>query len=83
MAGDGGCGQYLIIKYLRLFLILLLDLLSKGGIQMTETTENREVKSDVFSMLMEEKENALEVYNALNGSDYKDAGLIEAKTLEK
>ena len=46
-------------------------------------TENREVKSDVFSMLMEEKENALEVYNALNGSDYKDAELIEAKTLEK
>ena len=50
---------------------------------MTELTENREVKSDVFSMLLEDKQNALEIYNALNGSDYKDAELIEAKTLEK
>ena len=50
---------------------------------MTKTTENREVRSDVFSMLLEDKQNALEIYNALNGSDYKDAELIEAKTLEK
>jgi hypothetical protein len=27
---------------------------------------NREYKSDVFSMLMEDKQNALQVYNALN-----------------
>ena len=46
-------------------------------------TENREVKSDVFSMLMEDKKNALEVYNALNGSNYKDVELVELKTLEK
>lgn len=46
-------------------------------------TENREVKSDVFSMLMENKENALAVYNALNGSDYRDAELIEVRTLER
>jgi len=45
--------------------------------------ENREVKSDVFSMLMEDKRNALEVYNALNGSDYSDPELIEMVTLEK
>jgi len=45
--------------------------------------ENREVKSDVFSMLMEDKRNALEVYNALNGSDYTDPELIEMVTLEK
>jgi len=37
--------------------------------------ENREVRSDVFSMLMEDKRNALEVYNALNGSDYTDPEL--------
>ena len=36
--------------------------------------ENREYKSDVFSMLMEDKRYALEVYNALNGSDYTDPG---------
>ena len=45
--------------------------------------ENREVKSDVFSMLMENKKYALEVYNALNGSDYEDENLVEFKTLEK
>ena len=45
--------------------------------------ENREVKSDVFSMLMENKKYALEVYNALNGSDYEDEKLVEFKTLEK
>ena len=45
--------------------------------------ENREVKSDVFSMLMENKEYALEVYNALNGTDYDNPEDIEVYTLEK
>lgn len=45
--------------------------------------ENREVKSDVFSMLMEDKQNALQVYNGLNGSNYKDPELIEMTTLKK
>ena len=45
--------------------------------------ENREYKSDVFSMLMQVPEYALDVYNALNGSDYKDPNLVEMKTLEK
>lgn len=44
---------------------------------------NREYKSDVFSMLMEDKENALELYNALNDSDYADPNLIEMHTLDK
>ena len=34
-------------------------------------------------MLMEDKNNALEVYNALNDSNYQDAELVEMKTLEK
>ena len=37
---------------------------------------NREVLSDVFSMLLEYPANALDVYNALNGSDYKDPELV-------
>ena len=45
--------------------------------------ENREVKSDVFSMLMENKEYALQVYNAINDSDYDDPEQIEMCTLEK
>lgn len=46
-------------------------------------TENREVKSDAFSMLMENKVYALEVYNALNGSCYTDPELVEIVTLKK
>ena len=41
-----------------------------------------EYKSSVFSMLLEDPENALEVYNALNGSDYKDPSLVEMNRLE-
>ena len=43
---------------------------------------NREYKSDVFSMLLEEKENAISVYNALNGTDYPDDTEIEITTLD-
>ena len=46
-------------------------------------SENREVKSDVFSMLMENKEYALQVYNALKGSDYTDPELVEIQELER
>lgn len=44
--------------------------------------ENREFKSDVFSMLMEDKANALQVYNALNGSSYNDPEQVEVVKLE-
>ena len=44
--------------------------------------ENREYKSDVFSMLMEDKANALQVYNALNGSSYEDPEQVEIVSLE-
>jgi hypothetical protein len=44
---------------------------------------NREYKSDVFSMLMEDKRNALQVYNAVNGSDYDDPELVEICSLDK
>ena len=38
---------------------------------------SREYKSDVFSMLMENKTYALEVYNALNDTDYTDPEAVE------
>ena len=44
---------------------------------------NREYKSDVFSMLMEDPKNALELYNAMNGSSYTDPDLVEINTLDK
>ena len=43
----------------------------------------REVKSNVFSMLMQNKKYALAVYNVLNGSDYKNVDELEIITLEK
>ena len=45
--------------------------------------KNREYKSDVFSMLMESKENALEVYNALNDSEYTNPEEVEIVQLER
>ncbi len=44
---------------------------------------NREYKSDVFSMLMEDRENALQLYNAINGSDYDDPKLVEICRLKR
>ena len=46
-------------------------------------TGNREYKSDVFSMLMENPANALTLYNALNGSSYTDPDMVEMCTLDK
>ena len=44
---------------------------------------NREYKSDVFSMLLREPENALEVYNALNHTHYDNPEDVEIQTLER
>ena len=44
---------------------------------------SREYKSDVFSMLLEDKKNALEVYNALNNTNYADPEEVEIVKLEK
>lgn len=46
-------------------------------------TGNREYKSDVFSMLMEDPVNALCLYNAMNDSDYKDPDVVEICTLDR
>lgn len=43
----------------------------------------REYKSDLFSMLMEVPEYALEVYNVLNDSHYTDLSQIQIMKLEK
>ena len=44
---------------------------------------SREYKSDVFSMLLEDKANALEIYNALNNTNYTDPEEVEIVKLEK
>ena len=38
---------------------------------------NREYKSDVFSMLIQDKERALQLYNAMNGSSYDNPEDVE------
>ena len=43
---------------------------------------NREYKSDVFSMLLDDPARALEVYNALNGSTYEDPNEVEILNLD-
>ena len=49
---------------------------------MGETRENTEYRSDVFSLLLQEKERALEVYNAMNGTSYDDPELVEIVPVE-
>lgn len=44
---------------------------------------NREYKSDVFSMLMENPQNALDLYNAMNDSNYTDPNLVEICVLDR
>ena len=46
-------------------------------------TGNREYKSDVFTMLMEEPANALCLYNAVNGSNYDDPGMVTMCRLDR
>ena len=47
------------------------------------TAVNREYKSDVFKMYFSIRKNALELYNALNGTDYTDEDALEINTLDQ
>ncbi|MDR1363298.1 MAG: hypothetical protein LBJ35_04555 [Spirochaetaceae bacterium] len=43
---------------------------------------NREYKDSVFSLLFNNKERLLELYNAIEGTNYTDAGDIKINTLQ-
>ena len=43
---------------------------------------DRTYKARLFAMIFSEKENLLELYNAVNGTHYEDAELLEVNTLE-
>lgn len=43
---------------------------------------NRKYKDRVFRIVFRDKESLLELYNAVNGTDYKDPGELEIHTLE-
>lgn len=47
-----------------------------------EEKGNREYKSSVFTKLLQDKKNALDVFNALNGTDYQREEELEIQMLE-
>ena len=49
---------------------------------MNEPKVQRNYKDSFFRMLFKDKENLLSLYNALNRTDYTDAGRLEITTLE-
>lgn len=49
---------------------------------MANGTGNKEYRSDVFSMLLQDKRRALEIYNAMNETAYDNPEQIEITTLE-
>ena len=58
-------------------------IMSKITVQETQVTVNREYKSNVFSMLFEDKEKLLELYNALNHSHYTNKEELKIVTSVK
>ena len=46
------------------------------------TKSNSKVRDRVFRMLFAEKKNALELYNALNGTQYENEEELEITTLD-
>ena len=44
--------------------------------------DNKGYLNDVFSMLLEDSNNALTLYNAMNGTDYWNADMVEMCRLD-
>lgn len=53
-----------------------------NGTVSTKVSVNRTYKSTVFIMLFEDRNNLLELYNAMSGKHYTDPELLEINTLE-
>ena len=48
----------------------------------TQTPVNRSFKARIFEMIFSNKEELLSLYNAVNGTDYKNSDELEINTLE-
>lgn len=48
----------------------------------SKTRVRRTYKDSLFRMIFKEKEELLSLYNAVNGSDYKNAEDLEINTIE-
>ena len=60
----------------------VMEAMAEQSNQELGTKDNLQYKNDFFVLLMNEKKYALEVYNALNGSDYKNPDDIQIITLQ-
>lgn len=49
---------------------------------MTNGMINRKYKDSLFRMIFREKEELLSLYNAMNGTEYKDPEMLEVNTIE-
>lgn len=49
---------------------------------MSNVKAAKDYKDRLFRMIFNDKEKLLELYNAMNGSDYKDASELQVVTLE-
>ena len=47
-----------------------------------KVTVNRTYKSSLFALLYQNAEELLDLYNAVNGTNYTDSSLLEINTLE-
>lgn len=63
-------------------MFIIIMYVSNVGIRRKISTENREYKSSVFSMLLSDKDRALDVYNALNNTTYDNNNDLEMLILE-
>ena len=50
---------------------------------MSNVKTAKDYKDRLFRMIFNGKEKLLELYNAMNGSDYNDASELQVATLEK
>lgn len=48
----------------------------------SQTMVNRQYKSRIFEMLYEDKKELLDLYNAINGTQYSDPAVLEINTLK-
>ena len=55
---------------------------SQNNLTIPEPAPHREYKSRLFAMLFSDKENLLELYNAVSGKHYTDPDLLQINTLE-
>lgn len=60
----------------------LLKKYIRGGLFMPEIQINRQYKDRLFKFVFKEKEDLLQLYNAINGTDYDNPEEIEVNTLE-